>query len=98
MHQMEKLFTSGGDMAKVIVSVGYRDYVLDGGDAMKLLDILAKAEQYEDKWHNKDEATGRESYTTYHIYPQAQGDSAIGLKYLSDDMYSMYKLAGKPEY
>ena len=97
MHQMEKLFTSGGDMAKVIVSVGYRNYVLDGGDAMKLLDILAKAEQYEDKWHNKDEATGRESYTTYHIYPQAQGDSAIGLKYLSDDMYSMYKLAGKPE-
>lgn len=97
MHQMEKLFTSGGDMAKVIVSVGYRNYVLDGGDAMKLLDILAKAEQYEDKWHSKDELTGRESYTTYHIYPQVQGDSSIGLKYLADDAYNMYRLAGKPE-
>ena len=48
---MEKLFTLGDkNMAKVIVSVGYRNYVLDGGDAMKVLDILAKAVRRQVEW------------------------------------------------
>ncbi len=83
-------------MAKVIVGIGYRKYVVDVDKAVKLIDMISDAEIYEDKWHPKDDATGATSYTTYHIFQQETNDSAISLTYLSTVQYNMWKLAGKP--
>jgi hypothetical protein len=75
-------------MSKVIVSIGWgSEYVMDADKALTLLDLLKDAEKYQDKY-NKDG-------NTFHIFPQ---DKEIAtLKVLSNNMYSMAKLAGKPE-
>lgn len=83
-------------MAKVIVGIGYRKYVVDVDKAVKLIDMISDAELYEDKWHPKDDATGTPSYTTYHIFQQETNDGSISLTYLSTTQYNMWKLAGKP--
>lgn len=76
-------------MSKVIVSIGWNnDFVLEADKALTLLGILADAEKYQDKYHS---GTGN----TYHIYPQDK--EVCQLKVLSNHMYSMAKLAGKPE-
>jgi hypothetical protein len=75
-------------MAKVIVSIGWsNDFVMDADKALTLLDLLKDAEKYQDKY-------GKDG-NTFHIFPQ---DKEIAtLKVLSNNMYSMAKLAGKPE-
>jgi len=55
------------------------------------LELLEKAEAYEEKWR-KNEDGG----TTYHVYP-LDPEKVPSLKLVSDDLYRMAKLAGKPD-
>jgi hypothetical protein len=77
-------------MSKVAIKVGYRTYLLDTKEAVYLVDILAKAELYEEMWH-KDEDGG----TTYHVYPQEGGELTMSV--ISDHLCRMARLAGKPQ-
>ena len=79
-------------MAKAIVSVGYRKYVMNIEEAITFGNLLAKAEQYDEKWH-KD--TGNGSSTTKHIW-EIDEDS-YNIVILPDAAYTTYKLAGKPK-
>jgi len=75
-------------MSKVIVSIGWgSEYVMDADKALTLLDLLKDAEKYQDKY-NKDG-------NTFHIFPQEK--EVATLRVLSNNMYAMAKLAGKPE-
>jgi hypothetical protein len=75
-------------MSKVIVSIGWgSDFVMDADKALTLLDLLKDAEKYQDKY-NKDG-------NTFHIFPQEK--EVATLRVLSNNMYAMAKLAGKPE-
>lgn len=75
-------------MSKVIVSIGWgSDFVMDADKALTLLDLLKDAEKYQDKY-SKDG-------NTFHIFPQEK--EVATLRVLSNNMYSMAKLAGKPE-
>lgn len=66
-------------------------FVVKTADAVKILEILEKAERYEDKWQ-KNEDGG----TTYHVWPAGVEDLPT-IKLISDSIYQMAKLAGKPE-
>jgi hypothetical protein len=71
----------------LVLSFGYGEYVLSAKDAVTIMEILQKAERYECKY-----VSGGDN--THHIYPSTESGTA---KIISDDLYRMAKLAGKPE-
>jgi hypothetical protein len=71
------------------IELGYRNYVLPLADAVKVLELVAAADTFEDRYHSDTKTT------TKHIYPQE--DTRLYIRILTDDMYRMAKLAGKPE-
>lgn len=76
-------------MSKVILEIPYGSFVVDGKQALQMLDVLSNAERYSTKWRENNN-------TTHHIYPANPSDT-FGMRILSDENYKMYKLAGKPE-
>ena len=78
-------------MAKVIVEFGYdKAFVMEADKALTLLDLLKDAEVYKEQWRGQDRGGN-----TYHIFPQQK--ELCSMKVLSSNMYSLAKLAGKPE-
>jgi hypothetical protein len=76
---------------KAKITIGYRDYVMDADKAMFVAEVLCGAERYESKY-----SAG--SNYTYHIWDDLDPDkSRIGIEILSDHLYRIAKLAGKPE-
>ena len=82
-------------MSKAIITMGYRSIVLDVEDAVKVVNILAGGELYEDKYHSSE--GNRPAFSTHHIYPMETMRSAVDLRLLSNEEYRMYSMAGKPE-
>jgi hypothetical protein len=76
-------------MARAVINVGYKDYILDAKDALTVLELLANAERYEQKYSPKT--------TTYHVYEQESDNGISQLKIIHDNLYRMAKLAGRPE-
>ena len=79
----------------VIISLGYRSVVLSTEDAVRVAEILAKAETFVEKYRTKEEKerSGIDTDYTYHVYSQ---DRPFSMKIISDSHYQMAKLAGKP--
>lgn len=76
----------------MVVEFGWNSkFVVKTADAVKLLEILEKAEKYEDKWQKAEDGG-----TTHHVW-SADVEDMPSLKLLSDATYQMAKLAGKPE-
>lgn len=80
-------------MTKVIIQFGYRQVVIDADKAIALAETLQNAEIYESKYHSKTDT--EPSYNTHHIFAMSP-DESISMRILPDDLYQMYKLAGKP--
>ena len=72
----------------MIVSLGYTNYVVPTKDAVQLLEILEKAEMYRKEYRDKNNST-------HHVW--AQDDTTFTGTVISDDLYRMAKLAGRPE-
>jgi len=72
----------------VVVSIPYGDYVVNAEDALVIANVMARAERYQEKYRGGEP-------NTYHVYP-VDGRVA-GMHIISDDLYRMAKLAGKPE-
>lgn len=79
-------------MKKALVRVGYTTYVIDTQKALALLELLADAELYEEKWRKQEEGG-----TTFHIFPQESNEGIRELKVIPTAFYHMAKMAGKPE-
>ena len=79
----------------VVMDLGYRSVVLPTEDAIRVAEILAKAEAFEEKYRTKEEKekSGIDTDYTYHVFPL---DRQFGMKIISDSQYQMAKLAGKP--
>jgi hypothetical protein len=78
-------------MAKVIVEFGYdKHFVMEADKALTLLDLLKDAEMYKEVYRSNERGGN-----TYHIFPQQR--ELCSMKVLSSNMYSLAKLAGKPE-
>ena len=80
----------------MIVTIGYQDYALPTKDAITLLELLSKAERYEDRYVSKEDKknTTGEAYHTFHVY---ENDTVFNAKVIPNEKYRMAKLAGKPE-
>lgn len=95
-HLMAKLFTLRGiKMSKIVIDMGYRSLVMDADVAVKVMDLLGKAELYSEKYHSAVGDTP--SHSTFHVYPMDAKHAAISMRLLGDEAYKMYKLAGAPE-
>lgn len=81
-------------MAKVVIDMGYKSYVMDAEQGIALMQSLSKAEVYEEKYHREE--AGAQSHYTYHVYA-LDNLSGVQMKLLGDEAYQMYKLAGKPQ-
>ncbi len=73
----------------MVVSLSYGELVMPTEDAVQLLKILERAERYQEKYRNMEDGG-----TTRHIFTN---DNTYHAKMISDDLYRMAKLAGKPE-
>lgn len=79
-------------MKKAIIRVGYTDFVLDTQKALALLELLAEAEIYEEKWRSQEDGGA-----THHVYPQDTDAGLRQLRVVPTAFYHMAKMAGKPE-
>lgn len=77
-------------MSKVCVNIGYKKYVMEVEDAMQFTALLANSEAYEEV--SRREAEGG---ITYHVYDIGAG-VGFSMNLISDSLYQMAKLAGKP--
>ena len=78
-------------MAKMIISIGYKDYVMDSAKAMAVIDAMGSAELFESRYRNVEEGG-----STFHIWEQTIEESSnLSLKLLPDSLYRLAKLAGK---
>lgn len=82
-------------MSKIVIDMGYRSLVMDADVAVKVMDLLGKAELYSEKYHSAVGDTP--SHSTFHVYPMDAKHAAISMRLLGDEAYKMYKLAGAPE-
>jgi len=78
-------------MSKVVVAIGYKNYVLDTADAIKVAEALSRAELYDTKYRSQEKGG-----TSVHVWEQDESDSTISMTILSDSLHRMAKLAGKP--
>ena len=79
----------------VVIEIGYRHICLPNEKAMQFIELLTEAEIYHAKYWSaeKRKERGIESEYTYHVYPN---DKEYSMKIISNDLYNMAKLAGKP--
>lgn len=77
-------------MAKCAISIGYKTFVMDAEQGVQLMEILGNAELYEEKYR------GSGAPVTHHVYPSDDA-GLVSLRLLPQGLYSMAKLAGKPD-
>jgi hypothetical protein len=77
-------------MAKALITLGYKEYVVDVDTAIKLAEILCGGEVHETKWR-RDEDGG----STTHVYRSPKQDK-INVIIVSDDYINLARLAGEP--
>lgn len=75
----------------IVMEFSYISIVMSVKDAIAMAEIMQRAEKYEKKYRRE---TGGETSYTYHVWPNSD---EVGMKLISDDIYRMAKLAGKPE-
>jgi hypothetical protein len=81
-------------MGKAVLRLGYNEYVLDIGDAVAVMEIMAKAENYKAK-HNYGTTP---TTTAYYVWEQETANKeSVGITLLPDAVYRVAKLAGNPE-
>ena len=78
-------------MSKVLIDIGYRKYVVNAEDAIKIAAMLSTAELYESKYVKDDKGDG---VSVHYIYPQ--DDMRWLMELMPENIYRMAKLAGKP--
>jgi len=78
-------------MSKVMIDIGYRKYVVNTDDAIKIAAMLSTAEMYESRYAKDDKG---DSMTMHYVYPQ--DEMRWQMEIMPDSIYRMAKLAGKP--
>jgi hypothetical protein len=78
-------------MGKAIIRYGYDSYVVEAEDALRIHEILAKAEHY----HRNYRAT-ENGGTSYYVWEQDMNSDMRDITMMPDGLYRMAKLAGKP--
>jgi len=101
LHRMAKRFMSrtkppvtnvieGDEM--LVVDIGWNKLVLTNEKALQLAEILQSAEIWEEKYIPKEQRKDDEDHT-YHVYINTK---CYPMRIVSDGLYQMAKLAGRP--
>ena len=77
-------------MAKAILKLNYKEYVMTPEDALHILNLMGKAERYETTYASDSRTK------TYHVYDIPLEEKTEHLEIVADDLYRMAKLAGRP--
>lgn len=78
-------------MSKVAIEIGYKKYIVNADDAIKIAAMLSTAEMYETKYGKDEKGEGA---TSHYVYPQDA--MRWHMEIMPDSIYRMAKLAGKP--
>jgi hypothetical protein len=81
-------------MTKVVLSISYRELVLNLEDAVPIINALATAERFKTQYVPSTDTTS--SRTDFHIWSDASSDDSISIRVLSDHAYRAAKLRGDP--
>ena len=76
-------------MTKVIMNIGYNEYVLDIQDAVTVMELMTKAEKYKSRYTNGD--------YTHHVWDNEGYNPVTFLKPINENLYRTAKLAGEPK-
>ena len=80
-------------MSKALIRVGYNDYVMDISDAVTLMEIMSKAENYK----AKTDYNVKPTTTAYYVWEQEPTNrDSVTITLMPDAVYRVAKLAGKP--
>lgn len=79
-------------MAKAIVQLGYEHYIMDAQDALKIYEIIAKAERYKNVYRRQDEGG-----PLHYVWDQGGEQEMRDMRIMPDSLYRMAKVAGKPD-
>lgn len=79
-------------MTKAIIRIGYDQFVMDAEDALKIHEILAKAECFKRNYRSKEDGGA-----LYFVWQQDAETEPRNIEIMPDNLYRMAKLAGKPE-
>lgn len=71
----------------LVLKIGYTEFVLPVKDAVVVAEALQKAEVWKENY-----VSGGEN--TYHVYPF---EGTLKMELITENLYRMAKLAGKPE-
>lgn len=85
-------------MAKALIQVGYKTYVMDADAALHVAKALADAEEFERIYVPGEKSETGKSQYAYYVWERDTTEDTIRLELLSDNLYKMAKLAGKPGY
>ena len=77
--------------AKAVVMLGYHKYVLDVDKAVQVLEALSGVEKYEEVYRKAEDGG-----TTHHVYIDTESQ-VVSVHLMTESLYQMAKLAGKPE-
>jgi len=76
-------------MSKCVINLGYKSYIVDTEDALRLGEMLTKAEMFDEKYNSN-------APNTFHVWEQDDAGK-FTITILPDSIYRIGKLAGKPE-
>ena len=76
-------------MSKCVISLGFKNYIVDTEQAIALGEMLSKAEMFEQKYQ------GSGMKDTFHVWEQDGEESKFTITILPDSIYRIGKLAGR---
>jgi hypothetical protein len=76
-------------MTKVIMNLGYNEYILGIQDAVTVMEIMTKAEKYKAKYTSGD--------YTHHVWDNQEDNPITFIKPINENLYRTAKLAGEPK-
>jgi len=76
-------------MSRCVIGIGYKNYIVDTEQAIRLADMLSSAEMFEEKYQSGQT-------NTFHVWEQDEAGK-FNITILPDSVYRIGKLAGKPE-
>lgn len=78
-------------MPKAIIQLGYNHYAMDAQDALKVYEIIGRAERYRSQYRSREDGG-----TVHYVWPQDDQDDIKDIRIISDSLYQIAKMAGKP--
>ena len=73
-------------MGRAVISIGYKNYIVEPEFAFRIAEMVVEAEQYEEHGYSENR--------THHVWKD-DFPRGVAIQFISDDTYRMGKAAGK---